>query len=315
MNHNSLVSVIMSVYNGERFLKEAIDSILNQSFRDFEFIIIDDCSRDKTSEILSEYKDSRIVLVNNEANIGLAKSLNIGIRHAKGKFIARMDADDVSLPERLRLQYEYMESHPDVDILGGQAWKIDENGRIIGEITKPISAEDISRYIKYACPVIHPTYFVRKHVYEALHGYREFISPIEDYDFLLRAFEYGFKIENIPVKLIKYRLNAHGMSSSNTLRGMVFTRYILKMHKDRIKGRENDEKISFLKEYKKHSGRWFSFFHNARNYFLRRSKNGNIFIKYLYRSLIFLSSIMHYELFLYTFRAHRSLRWIGKREA
>lgn len=310
-NHNSkpIISVVMAAYNEERLIREAVDSILNQSFGDLEFIIVNDCSTDKTPEILSEYNDSRIVLVNNEANIGLAKSLNIGIGHAKGELIARMDADDVSLPERLKLQYEYMESHPDVDILGGQAWQIDENGQHIGEKTKPISAEDISRCIEYVCPLIHPTYCVRKRVFEILHGYRD-LATAQDYDFLLRAFEYGIRIENLPVKLIKYRLSPYGISYGNPLRGMVFARYILKMHKGRVRGRESDERIiSFLKEYKKHSGHWFSFCYNTRNHFLRRSRNGNIFTRYLYLSLVFLASIMHYELFLSTLRSYRSLGW------
>ena len=309
-----IISVVFPVYNAERFLRESIESILNQSFDNFELIIINDGSVDSTSEILNSFSDNRIRLIERE-NRGFAASVNEGVSVSNAKYIARMDADDVSLPDRLRLQYDYMESHPDVGILGGQAWRIDENGRLIGEITKPISTEHISQYIKYVCPVTHPTYCVRKHVYGTLHGYREFLAPAGDYDFLLRAYEHGVKIENLSVKLIKYRLNLHGMSSGNTLRGMVFSRYVQKMHKCRIKDREKDEQIiAFLKAYEKTPSHWFSFFCRFRDHFLRRSKNKNGLIKHICLSMVFLASIMHYELFLSSLMAYRSLKWIDKSE-
>ena len=101
----------MSVYNGAKFLAEAIDSILAQTFTDFEFIIIDDTSSDDSLQVINSYKDARIVLLQNTKNIGLTKSLNIGIAKAKGKYIARMDADDISMPKRLEKQFDFMEEH------------------------------------------------------------------------------------------------------------------------------------------------------------------------------------------------------------
>ena len=113
------ISVIMPVYNTPvPILKEAVDSILNQTFQDFEFIIIDDCSSDGSWEYLSSLRDSRIKLFRNTTNLGIAKTLNIGFRHAKGKYIARMDSDDVSMPDRLRRQFNFMERHPDVMVCG-----------------------------------------------------------------------------------------------------------------------------------------------------------------------------------------------------
>jgi len=112
------ISVIMSVYNGEKYLREAIESILNQTFRDFEFIIINDGSTDKTSEILSSYNDPRIVIINNKRNIGLTKSLNKGLKMVKGEYIARQDADDVSLPERLERMVNFLDMNRDVGLLG-----------------------------------------------------------------------------------------------------------------------------------------------------------------------------------------------------
>ena len=115
------ISVLMSVYNTkEEYLRKAIESILCQSFSDYEFIIFNDCSDEKTTAVLREYQDERIKLIENPENRGLTKNLNTGIALARGKYIARMDADDISLPNRLKIQYSYMEKYPDVDILGGE---------------------------------------------------------------------------------------------------------------------------------------------------------------------------------------------------
>ena len=111
----------MPAYNAEKYIAESIESILSQTFTDFEFIIINDASTDSTKEIIESFQDSRIILINNEQNLGVAKSLNIGIATAKGKYIARMDADDISLPERFQTQFNFMEKNPDIDICGSWA--------------------------------------------------------------------------------------------------------------------------------------------------------------------------------------------------
>ena len=107
----------MAVYNGEKYLNDSINGILNQTFEDLEFIIIDDCSKDGTSQILSNQLDPRIMVVTNTKNIGLSASLNIGIHNSKGKYIARNDADDISLPERLAIQFDFMEKNSHIGIL------------------------------------------------------------------------------------------------------------------------------------------------------------------------------------------------------
>ena len=122
------ISVVMSVYNtSETYLKEAIESILNQSLPDFEFIIINDASNRATSAILNQYTDERIVRIENQQNLGITASLNEGLEIARGRYIARMDADDVSFPERLSKQYQYMEKHPHIAVLG--CWTT-TNGKI-----------------------------------------------------------------------------------------------------------------------------------------------------------------------------------------
>jgi glycosyltransferase involved in cell wall biosynthesis len=123
---NPKVSVVMPAYNAERFVREALDSVLNQSFSDFELIIVDDCSKDGTWQILTEYAaaDPRVVLVHNEQNLGEAGARNSGLQVARGEYIAAMDADDVLLPDRLMLQVNYLDAHPEVGVLAGQAIRI-----------------------------------------------------------------------------------------------------------------------------------------------------------------------------------------------
>lgn len=112
------ISVLMPVYNSEKYLNEAIESILNQTFVDFEFIIINDASNDNSENIIESYQDSRIKYFKNEKNLGVAKTLNKGLKLAQGKYIARMDSDDISLPERLYKQFKFMEVYNDIDVCG-----------------------------------------------------------------------------------------------------------------------------------------------------------------------------------------------------
>jgi len=120
MKDEPLISVVMPVYNTEKFVAEAIESILAQTFTDFEIIIIDDCSTDKSWQIIQDFseKDQRIVTIQNSENQGLARSLNKGLKIAKGQFIARMDADDISMPQRFEIQLDFLKNHPDVGVVG-----------------------------------------------------------------------------------------------------------------------------------------------------------------------------------------------------
>ncbi|HGF9542707.1 TPA: glycosyltransferase family 2 protein, partial [Acinetobacter baumannii] len=132
-----LVSVVLPAYNAELYLKEAIDSVLSQTFTDFELIILNDGSIDRTEEIILSYNDSRIVYVKNEKNLGLIGTLNKGINLAKGKYIARMDADDICLPERFKKQVDFLEKNNEIDLIGTNAIKINNNGDRIGVINMP----------------------------------------------------------------------------------------------------------------------------------------------------------------------------------
>ncbi len=125
-----VVSVLMPTYNGERFLRPAIESILNQTFRDFELIVIDDGSRDQTAEILREFaaRDNRILVLTNERNLGIAAATNRGLAAARGEFVALQDHDDISLPHRIQTELEFLHSHPEIALVGSAATLIDENG-------------------------------------------------------------------------------------------------------------------------------------------------------------------------------------------
>ncbi len=202
-----IVSVVMSVYNGERFLSEAVESILDQSFRDFEFIVINDGSTDLTASILNSYKrnDPRL-RVSHQENRGLVESLNHGCALAQGKYIARMDADDISVKNRLIWQVEFMEKHLEVGVLGGAAEIIDITGKSLGTSFNPIEDRDIRYALLDDCPIWHPTVIMRKDVFVSVGGYRKVVFGAEDYDLWLRIAD-QYHLANLETVLLHYRLH------------------------------------------------------------------------------------------------------------
>src|SRR3990167_8387680 len=203
MKNKPKISVIMSVYNGTPFLEEAVESILKQTYKNFEFIIVDDASTDETWKYLKFLNDQRIKLLKNTKNLGLAASLNIALRQAQGDFVARMDADDVSLPRRLETQLEFLEKNHDIDICGSYVSVIGEDGKIIGQIEKPLTDIKIKKELFWLTPLLHPTWFVKKEVFKKLQGYDEKWDYVEDFEFLTRAKDY--KMANIPKHLLLFR--------------------------------------------------------------------------------------------------------------
>jgi glycosyltransferase involved in cell wall biosynthesis len=200
------VSVIMPTHNGMPYLKEAVESILKQTYKNFEFIIVDDASSDKTLQYLKSLKDKRIKLIRNKQNLGVAKSLNKALKAARGEFIARMDADDVSYSARLKEQIEFFKKSPQIFLCGTWAELINNSGKIIGEKKYPSSNKNIKRALLWYTPIIHPSLMARKKVFTKLNGYNPKFDMAEDYEFLIRARE-NYNIANIPRKLIKWRLH------------------------------------------------------------------------------------------------------------
>ena len=208
-----LVSVVMSVFNVERFLHEAVLSILDQSLPDFEFIIIDDGSTDGSGKILdaSQNNDSRVVVYHQE-NKGLIFSLNRGCALARGKYIARMDADDVATKNRLRWQVDFMESHRDVGVLGGAIEWIDATGKSLLRCRLPITDRDIkSALYRGDCPFSHPTVLMRKEVLDSVAGYRKSMVHAEDYDLWLRIAD-RYQLANLEEVVLKYRVHSSQVS-------------------------------------------------------------------------------------------------------
>jgi glycosyltransferase involved in cell wall biosynthesis len=210
------VTVLMAVYNGERFLRQAVESILNQTFSDFEFLIINDGSTDRTPDILLSYHDPRIRIARNNHNIGLTKSLNLGLALARGEYIARQDADDISYSERLERQISFMRKNPDVVVLGTQVNYLRGDGRspkFVGP-GKPVSALAAKFCLMFSPPnpVDHPTVMLRKSIIlSKFRGYDPNYLVGQDADLWCRvAMEYA--IQNLPETLVTMRIHSSSVT-------------------------------------------------------------------------------------------------------
>lgn len=206
MNNVPLVSVIIPCYNASKYLIEALDSIIQQSYKNLEIIITDDCSTDNTYEMLCSFreKDSRIKLYKNDVNLKLPTTLNNMIDLCTGKYIARMDADDISLKNRIKEQVVYLEKHPEIDMCGTNAWNMKENGKIVGFYKFPIN----DTAIKYsACifnPFFHSSVMLKAEVLK-LNKYNSNFRYSQDYELWIRIMK-SYKVHNLSKKLIIYRL-------------------------------------------------------------------------------------------------------------
>lgn len=193
----------MPVYNGAKYLREAIASILDQSFKDFEFLIINDGSTDNSPEIIAGYHDARIKVIN-QANQGLSAALNRGLELAAGEYIARMDADDISLPQRLARQVAFMDSHPEVGICGTAAIMIDEAGQELRRASYPLTHEEIKTQLLFNSTFAHPSVMFRRAVLNE-HHLRYYNDKGEDYELWTRAVKVT-KLANLSDFFLKYRL-------------------------------------------------------------------------------------------------------------
>lgn len=213
MANNPLVSVVMPAYNAEKFIDQAILSILDQTYKNFEFIIIDDGSKDSTLEVIKKYKDSRIVLLRNQNNVGVIRSLNKGIARARGKYIVRMDADDWSYPERIEKQITLMQKYPNLVVSGSNIEICDEN--LIVKFVRKYNQSDSkirSRMFRYS-PFAHPATIWRARDLKE-EKYDTKALNVEDYELYFRIGKRG-RFENIELPLLRLRM--HDMSISHTM--------------------------------------------------------------------------------------------------
>lgn len=202
----------MPVGDTGRYLKESIESILSQSYRDYELLIVSEHGTSSGSiATIESYFDTRIRHIRNKARLGLAESLNRGLAKARGEYVARMDADDVSLPERIQKQVGFLDAHPQVGILGTWYDTIDEGGTIIAEFRHPTSPAMTEWLLFFDNFIAHPSVMVRSRIYDQLCGYKQ--VPSEDYDLWVRASRIT-RITNLPEILIKHRVHDRRISSA-----------------------------------------------------------------------------------------------------
>lgn len=222
-----VISVIMSAYNETKDeIIKSINSILKQSYTNFEFLIINDNPDNiEMSIVLNSITDKRVHVIYNKNNIGLVKSLNKGLELAKGLYIARMDADDISCTSRLQNELNYMK-YNNLDMTGSFIEIIDENDKTIKSVMKfPIEHKKIEWFMKWGSCISHPTWLVKKEVYAKLHGYRDALY-CEDYDFILRAIANRYKVGNLPEVGLKYRIRQTSISKSNASEQYLLRNYL-----------------------------------------------------------------------------------------
>lgn len=208
-NANPKVTVLMPVYNAERHLRDAIDSILAQSFTDFELLIINDGSTDGSVEIIESFSDPRIRLVHNDRNLGLVLTLNKGIDLARGNYVARMDSDDISLPNRLEQQVALLDADSSLSVVAVKVALIDELGREIGSWSSDkygTETHEICRHLPLVCCIAHPSIMARKNVLSS-YRYDPAWKNIEDYNLWLRLCADGHLIGKIDKPLLKLRIH------------------------------------------------------------------------------------------------------------
>jgi len=209
MNNNGiLVSVIMSVYNSEKYVEESVRSIMKQSYSNLEVLIADDCSTDNSYEILLKLanEDSRIKIIKNEHNLKLAKTLNKLIKLAKGKYIARMDSDDIALPERIEKQVYFLENNYDIDFCGTNAFWINEKNKKIGKSYLPITSFDCKYYFRFGNTFIHPSILIKSFVLKE-DLYSESFRYAQDYELWGRLlFKKNKNGANLTERLMLYRI-------------------------------------------------------------------------------------------------------------
>jgi glycosyltransferase involved in cell wall biosynthesis len=267
-----LVSVVMPAYNAEKYIAKAIESVLAQTFRDFEFIIIDDGSTDNSLAIVEKYQvtDARI-FIHSHQNEGIGASLNKGMQMAKGEWIARMDADDVMLPNRLEEQVKYLKANPEVDVLSCWAYYINHREQIIGKLIHPTdlnNAQDCKRYLSTNTMVhiLHPGVVMRKELILKIGGYKP-IASVEDVELWNRAIEHKAIIVCIQQILMKYRIHQDSITTKNYIKSLNYVEWISECMKLRRKGESEISYLTFQQNVKKQSwwnqiNRWRKLYSN-----------------------------------------------------
>lgn len=227
------ISVVMPAYNAEKYIREAIDSILNQTFNDFEFIIINDGSTDNTKKIIKSYNDSRIVYLENEKNSGIVYTLNKGLEYAKGEYIARMDSDDIAICTRLEKQFNYLELHNNIGVLGTG---IEIFGNQIKSENKVFSTnpEELKVDLIFASCIAHPTVMIRKVLIERYNIRYDELPGIEDYALWWKLSKIT-QISTLPDILLRYRVHKNQITQKKDKKYYELTKLFLDRRLETLK--------------------------------------------------------------------------------
>jgi glycosyltransferase involved in cell wall biosynthesis len=210
MNHPK-VSVLMPMYNARKYLAETVESILGQTFENFELVAIDDGSTDDSAEIIARFTDPRIRLVRNEKNLGIARTLNMGVGICHGEYIARMDADDIAVPSRLEKQCAFLDSHPDVEMVGADILRIDSSGKPLAvQYRNPGSWGKLKWHMFLDCCIAHPTVMARRAFFGKAGAYQSMHA--EDFSLWHSAIHKRLRLVNLPEPLLRYRVHSQSIS-------------------------------------------------------------------------------------------------------
>lgn len=298
---SELVSVIMPVYNVEEFVGEALQSILNQTYKNIEVIVVDDGSTDGTYSIVKCFaeNDKRVKLYRNEKNLKIVKTLNRALSVVKGDYILRMDGDDVSVENRLEVLMSFIKSNPQYSLVGSAYSGIDQDGKERGVSKVPTNQNLIDKTILLSSPVSH-IWLATKQVYIKLNGYRA--NTVEDYDFLLRMYTNNIPFTNIPDVLYKVRLRDGNTASTQGLKQAKAHQYVLNLYKERLlKGSDSYSDEGF--ENAVRSTPLMEFLHTKSQKFLTKALQSNNVISKVFFVLI--SILLSQYTFRYILRRYR----------
>jgi glycosyltransferase involved in cell wall biosynthesis len=222
----------MAVYNGARFLAAAVDSILMQSYEDFELLLVDDASTDETPGILDRVRDPRLIRLHNASNLGLTRSLNRGLTLARGTLVARHDADDLSAPTRFAQQIAFMHAHPEVSLLGSDYEVIDTHGRVLDQVSLPEDHRDLSARLSTGNVFCHGSVMLRRAVLQQVGGYNPAFPVTQDYDLWLRIAELS-EIANLPLCLYRFRFDEASISRQKRALQLSYSQLALNLAEQR----------------------------------------------------------------------------------